>query len=236
VIILNCVVKSFVERIREKLGKLDFDRKRDVDEAANALPLGDRFDVSRDQDSVVQRLETGVNVQVRTLTHADYGVTHVVVDRHIDGLLAHLAGAVNDVDNRHGVRSFAEVWHEGRVYPTASRPAGPVILSAQRTRQDVGMITEHATLPVIPGREQEFEAAFASAKRLISASPGFRSLSLSRCIERPSAYLLLVEWDSIRNHEVGFRGSPAYDVWRAELHHFYSPPATVEHYAVVTTA
>ena len=235
-IVLNRIVKSFVERIREKLGKLDFDRQRDVDEAANTLPLGDRLDISGDQDAVVQRLETGIDVQLRTLAHADYGVTHIVVDRHIDGLLAHLAGAVNDVDNGHGVRSFAEVWHEGRVYPTPSRPAGQVIRSAQRTRQDDGMITEHATLPVIPGREEEFEAAFASAKRLISASPGFGGLTLSRCIERPSAYLLLVEWETIDDHEVGFRGSPAYDVWRAELHHFYSPPATVEHYEVVATA
>jgi heme-degrading monooxygenase HmoA len=105
-----------------------------------------------------------------------------------------------------------------------------------RGGQDEGMITEHAALPVIPGREEEFEAAFASAKRLIAASPGFRGLTLSRGVERPSAYLLLVEWETVEDHEVGFRGSPAYDEWRAALHHFYDPPATVEHYEVVATA
>jgi heme-degrading monooxygenase HmoA len=98
------------------------------------------------------------------------------------------------------------------------------------------MITEHATLPVIPGREEEFEAAFAEAKRLIAASPGFRGLTLSRCMERPSSYLLLVEWETLEAHKVGFRDSPAYDEWRAALHHFYSPPATVEHYERVATA
>ena len=98
------------------------------------------------------------------------------------------------------------------------------------------MITEQATLPVIPGREEEFEAAFASAKHLIASSPGFAGLTLSRCIERPSAYLLLVEWATIDDHEVGFRGSAAYDEWRAALHQFYDPPATVEHYEVVATA
>jgi heme-degrading monooxygenase HmoA len=98
------------------------------------------------------------------------------------------------------------------------------------------MITEHALLPVIPGREEEFEAAFADAKRLIAGSPGFRGLTLSRCIERPAAYLLLVEWESLSDHEVGFRGSPAYAEWSAALHHFYSPPATVEHYETVATA
>jgi heme-degrading monooxygenase HmoA len=98
------------------------------------------------------------------------------------------------------------------------------------------MITEQALLPVIPGREEEFESAFAGAKRLIAASPGFRGLTLSRGIERPSAYLLLVQWETLDDHEVGFRGSPAYAEWRSALHYFYSPPATVEHYETVATA
>jgi hypothetical protein len=31
---------------------------------------------------------------------------------------------MNDVDHRHGVRRFAEVWHDGRVYPTGPHGAG----------------------------------------------------------------------------------------------------------------
>jgi len=98
------------------------------------------------------------------------------------------------------------------------------------------MITEHAELPIIPGREEEFEAAFASAKHIIAASPGFGGLTLSRNIERPSTYLLLVEWGTLDDREIGFRKSPAYNDWTAALHHFYSPAATVEHYEVVATA
>lgn len=98
------------------------------------------------------------------------------------------------------------------------------------------MITEHVELPVIPGREEEFEAAFADAKRIIAASPGFGGLTLSRCTERPSAYLLLVQWDTIEDHMMGFRESPAYDEWRGRLHHFYDPFPVVEHFTEVTTA
>jgi heme-degrading monooxygenase HmoA len=108
-------------------------------------------------------------------------------------------------------------------------------LRKRGVRQDEGMITEHAVLPIISGREEEFEAAFAEAKHIIASSPGFGSLTLSRCLERPSAYLLLVQWETLDDHEVGFRKSPAYSDWRAALHHFYSPPATVEHYEVVAT-
>lgn len=98
------------------------------------------------------------------------------------------------------------------------------------------MITEHVELPVIPGREAEFEAAFENAKPIIAASPGFRGLTLSRGIERPNVYLLLVMWDSLDDHMVGFRESPAYQEWRAALHHFYDPFPTVEHYTEVAAA
>jgi hypothetical protein len=37
------------------------------------------------------------------------------------------------------------------------------------------MITEHAILDVRPGREREFESAFAKAKPIIAGMPGFRT-------------------------------------------------------------
>ena len=81
-----------------------------------------------------------------------------------------------------------------------------------------------------PGLEAEFESAFAQARPLISVRPGFISLSLSRSVESPNLYLLLVEWDSIEAHTEGFRGSEEYGQWRALLHHFYDPFPVVEHY------
>ena len=95
------------------------------------------------------------------------------------------------------------------------------------------MILEHALLPVRPDRQADFEAAFARAKPLIAGMPGFRGLSLSRCLEEDSTYLLLVEWDSLEDHTVGFRGSAEYDEWRRLLHHFYDPFPTVWHFAAV---
>lgn len=91
-------------------------------------------------------------------------------------------------------------------------------------------VLEHARLSVRPGTEAEFLAAFGQARPLISGQPGFRSLRLSRCVERPSEFLLLVEWDSVAAHEEGFRRSPEYEKWRALLHHFYEPFPVVEHY------
>jgi heme-degrading monooxygenase HmoA len=95
---------------------------------------------------------------------------------------------------------------------------------------------EHAVLEVIPGRQAAFEADFARAKSIIAASRGFGNLRLSRCVESPGRYLLLVEWDSLEAHTEGFRGSPAYEEWRALLHHYYDPFPVVEHYEVIETA
>ncbi|NMO04437.1 antibiotic biosynthesis monooxygenase [Gordonia sp. TBRC 11910] len=98
------------------------------------------------------------------------------------------------------------------------------------------MIVEHVVLPVRPGTEVEFETAFAQARSIISAMPGFCSLTLSRGIESPSNYLLIVEWESLEAHTVGFRKSSDYHRWRELLHHFYDPFPEVEHYRPIVAA
>ncbi len=95
------------------------------------------------------------------------------------------------------------------------------------------MILEAAPLQVRPGQEAAFEAAFREAQRILAAMPGYRSHELQRCIERPSEYLLLVRWDSLEAHEVGFRQSPQYQDWKRLLHHFYDPFPRVSHYGAV---
>jgi heme-degrading monooxygenase HmoA len=98
------------------------------------------------------------------------------------------------------------------------------------------VITEHAVLPVMAGREDEFMATMDRAKAIIAASPGFVSMRVQRGLERPSAFLLLVEWETLEAHTEGFRGSAAYEQWRALLHHFYDPFPVVEHFETVATA
>ena len=92
------------------------------------------------------------------------------------------------------------------------------------------MIVESVVLPVIPGREAEFEAAFATAAPLIARQPGYGGHTLRRGVERPSTYLLTVEWETVAHHEDGFRASADYQEWKRLLHHFYEPFPTVEHY------
>ena len=92
------------------------------------------------------------------------------------------------------------------------------------------MILESAPLQVKPGQSAAFEAAFAKAQEIIASMPGYRGHELQRCLEREGHYLLLVRWDSVADHEEGFRKSPQYQEWRRLLHHFYDPFPTVLHY------
>jgi heme-degrading monooxygenase HmoA len=98
------------------------------------------------------------------------------------------------------------------------------------------VILEAAYLQVRPGEQQRFEAAFRQAAPLIASIPGHISHRLQRCIEQPSRYLLLVEWQTLEAHVEEFRNSPQYLQWRALLHHFYDPFPTVEHFETVASS
>lgn len=92
------------------------------------------------------------------------------------------------------------------------------------------MILEVAILNIRDGSRDAFESAFREASVIISSMPGYHSHELRRCIEAPDRYILLVHWQRLEDHTVGFRQSAEYQKWRALLHHFYDPFPTVEHY------
>ncbi|MEH2439284.1 antibiotic biosynthesis monooxygenase family protein [Nostoc sp.] len=92
------------------------------------------------------------------------------------------------------------------------------------------MILEAVMLLVKPGLESDFEAVFKKASKIISSMDGYLSHELHRCIEAQGKYLLLVRWESLESHTVGFRGSAEYQEWKKLLHHFYEPFPIVEHF------
>ncbi len=92
------------------------------------------------------------------------------------------------------------------------------------------MILEVAILNIKPNQNQEFEVAFQEASRIIAAMPGYIDHSLQKCLEVDNRYLLLVNWQTVEDHTIGFRQSEQYQTWRELLHHFYAPFPKVEHY------
>lgn len=92
------------------------------------------------------------------------------------------------------------------------------------------MILEVAMLNVINGQEEEFEQAFREASTIISSMEGYIAHELQRCLEVRSKYILLVKWEKLEDHTIGFRQSSEYQKWKGILHHFYDPFPIVEHF------
>ena len=95
------------------------------------------------------------------------------------------------------------------------------------------MILEVALLNIRAGQRASFEAAFQEAAPIIASMPGYVGHELQQCLENPDQYILLVRWETLEAHTIGFRGSAQYQEWKRLLHHFYDPFPTVEHYQPV---
>ena len=95
------------------------------------------------------------------------------------------------------------------------------------------MITEIAQIEVKPGMEAEFEAGVKQAAPIFQRAKGCRHFELRRSIEKPSRYRLFVDWDTVENHNVDFRGSPDFQEWRKLVGHCFAAPPEVEHVAQV---
>ena len=95
------------------------------------------------------------------------------------------------------------------------------------------MVLELADFAILPGQEDDFIAAYGKAVTILGSSPGFRSARMTRGIESPSRFVLLVEWESLDDHVVGFRESDRFTQWRAAIGRFFDGAPRVEHFADV---
>ena len=94
------------------------------------------------------------------------------------------------------------------------------------------MVIESAQLPIIAGREEEFEQAMVRGREILESSPGSGKVMITRGVENPSTYVLLIEWESVEKHqkameEEGFRE------FREILRSFYDGKAIVQHFELL---
>ncbi|MES3022449.1 MAG: antibiotic biosynthesis monooxygenase family protein [Pseudomonadota bacterium] len=91
------------------------------------------------------------------------------------------------------------------------------------------MITEIAEILVKPGSQQQFEDGVTQAVPLFQRARGCRSMKLERGIENTDSYRLVVEWETLEDHEVHFRGSEDFKAWRGLVGGFFAEPPRVLH-------
>jgi heme-degrading monooxygenase HmoA len=80
----------------------------------------------------------------------------------------------------------------------------------------------------------DFEAAMAELVPVIASSPGYLGHTVQRSMESPERYVLLVRWESVESHTVGFRRSEAYETWRSRIA-AHRTGLVVEHFDTVVS-
>ncbi len=96
------------------------------------------------------------------------------------------------------------------------------------------MILEVADIRIAPGQEAAFDEAIRrGVQTVVAKSKGFQGYEIHQGIESPERYLLLIHWDTVENHTVDFRQSPAFAAWRAIVGSFFVQPPQVEHFILL---
>ena len=98
---------------------------------------------------------------------------------------------------------------------------------------DPGMVLEVALIDVLPGQEDVFTTAYQLARPIMAGTDGCRSVRMTRGVESPSRFVLLVEWDSVEAHQKNFRSSDRFTQWRATIGPHFAKPPVVEHFTDV---
>lgn len=96
------------------------------------------------------------------------------------------------------------------------------------------MILEHADIRIDPAKAADFEAAILrGASSVIATAKGFKGFKVNRSQESAGRYILMIYWDTLEDHTVGFRQSPAFTEWRSIVGPFFLQPPVVEHLELV---
>ncbi len=96
------------------------------------------------------------------------------------------------------------------------------------------MILEIADFRIHAGQQAAFEEAIQrGVSAVISQASGYRGWKVNHSIESPERYLLMIFWDTLDDHMVGFRQGPLFPQWRAIVGPFFAQPPQVEHFSLV---
>ena len=95
------------------------------------------------------------------------------------------------------------------------------------------MVLEVALIDVLADQEDAFARAYAEGHAVLAGTPGCRSVRMTRGIESPPRFVLLVEWDSVAAHEENFRQTERFTTWRSLIGPYFAAPPRVEHFTDV---
>ncbi len=97
------------------------------------------------------------------------------------------------------------------------------------------MILEVADIRIHPGQQAAFDEAIQRGlATVISKSRGYQGHKVNKGVESPERYLLMIFWDTLEDHTLHFRQSPAFAEWRGIVGPFFAQPPQVEHFTLLS--
>lgn len=96
------------------------------------------------------------------------------------------------------------------------------------------MILEIADFRIRPGQQQAFDEAIQRGlNSVLRNAKGFHGFKVNKGLESPERYVLMIFWDTLEDHTVGFRQGPLFAQWRAIVGPFFAQPPQVEHFTLL---
>lgn len=92
------------------------------------------------------------------------------------------------------------------------------------------MVVEIAEIQVPPGAEEDFVLAYRGVRGVLTGAEGCRSVRMTRGVETPNRFVLIVEWESIDSHRQNFRETDRFVTWRRAIGPFFAHDPHVEHF------
>ncbi len=96
------------------------------------------------------------------------------------------------------------------------------------------MVTEIAQLTAAPGKAEELLAGLRAAMPIIRGAEGNQGITLRRCVEDPNVSIYEIQWATLEDHTVKFRGGPLFAQYRSHITGLFVEPVAVRHYETVT--
>ncbi len=96
------------------------------------------------------------------------------------------------------------------------------------------MILEIADIRIHADQQTAFDEAIQRGlATVISQARGYRGFKVNKGVEHPERYILMIFWETLEDHTVHFRQSPAFADWRAIVGPFFAAPPQVEHFTLL---
>jgi heme-degrading monooxygenase HmoA len=95
------------------------------------------------------------------------------------------------------------------------------------------MILELATIEIKAKQGAGFEAALVKAQEVLITAKGYIKHEFKKCIEQPNRYILLITWETLEDHTVGFRESDLFQRWRIIIGPYFDKAPVVQHFTAL---